>query len=379
MDVLAVITAPSGSGSRSFAGRPLALQAVEKAQAARVVGRTCLVTADAALAVLAADAGTDIIAPPADGDRATLIDAALEAAAVSDGYVPAFVALLDAACPFFDTEAIDGALAHLLRCGADSLIAVYPLDEPIWLQDEGGAARPLEGRTNERRYVETTAVTVVRVGIFEQAGELPAGRIVLYEVPEATALRLADGADWSQAERLAARANRVRAKALLRDIRLLVLDFDGVLTDNRVLVLEDGREAVLCSRGDGMGIGLLKAAGVPVTVLSKEVNPVVGARCRKLGIPHVQGIDDKIAELRKMAAERRLDLTQIAYMGNDVNDLACMEACGVAIAPADAHPPALRIADLVTTADGGFGAVREVCDLLLEVQAEQAEKATAAV
>ena len=198
-------------------------------------------------------------------------------------------------------------------------------------------------------------------------------------MPEATALRLADGADWSQAERLAARANRVRAKALLRDIRLLVLDFDGVLTDNRVLVLEDGREAVLCSRGDGMGIGLLKAAGVPVMVLSKEVNPVVGARCRKLGIPHVQGIDDKIAELRKMAAERRLDLAEIAYMGNDVNDLACMEACGVAIAPADAHPSALRIADLVTTACGGFGAVREVCDVLVDVLAEQATTTTAEV
>ncbi len=372
MDVLAVVAASSGSGGRNFAGRPLALQALEKARAARAVVRTCLVTADADLALLAADAGADVITPPPDGDRGALVGAALEASAARDGLAPAFVALLDAACPLFGTEAIDGALAHLLRCGADSLIAVYALSEPVWLQDEGGAARPLESWENERRYVETPAISVVRVGVFEQTGDLPAGRVVLYEVPAATALRLGDGADWPQAERLVARASRTRTKALLRHVRLLVLDFDGVMTDNRVLVLEDGREAVLCSRGDGMGIGLLTAAGVPVAVLSKEVNPVVGARCRKLGIPHVQGIDDKIGELRKMAAERRISLAEIAYMGNDVNDLACMEAAGVAIAPADSHPLALRIADFTTTANGGFGAVREVCDLLVEVQSEKA-------
>ena len=169
-----------------------------------------------------------------------------------------------------------------------------------------------------------------------------------------------------------------RARALLRGIRLLVLDFDGVMTDNRVLVLEDGREAVLCSRGDGMGIGLLKAAGIPVTVISKEINPVVGARCRKLGIPHLQGIEDKLTELRRMAAEHRVDLADTAFMGNDVNDLACMNAAGVAIAPADAHPQALRAAALVTTAVGGAGAVREVCDLLLDVREDGQAATTAA-
>lgn len=368
MDVLAVVADRSAPGQRDIAGRPLALQALEKAHAARRIVRVCLVTADADAALLAGDAGADVAAPPPDDDRAALLQAALEAVAATGGLAPASAVLIDSRFPLLDTAAIDGAIQHFVRCGADSLVAVYPLDDPLWVQDQGGAAHPFDRGGQERRYVQTAAIAAVRVGLFERTGELPTGRVVLYEVPAAVALRLDGGLDGPQAERLVARATRSRAKALLRGVRLLVLDFDGVMTDNRVLVLEDGREAVLCSRGDGMGIGLLKGAGVPVAVLSKEVNPVVGARCRKLGIPHLQGIDDKLAELRRMVARHGLDLAQVAYMGNDINDLECMQAAGVAIAPADSHPEALRVAALVTTAIGGFGAVREVCDLLLEAQ-----------
>ncbi|HYN38679.1 MAG TPA: HAD hydrolase family protein, partial [Rhodospirillales bacterium] len=305
-----------------------------------------------------------------------VLRAALEAMSARGGFAPALAVLLDATFPLCDATSIDGAVEHLWRCGADSLIAVYPLDDALWVQDERGMAQPFDRGAWERRFVETAAIAGVRVGLFERTGELPTGRVVLYEVPAMLALRLDDGADWQQAERLTQRLTQSRAKALLRGVRLLVLDFDGVMTDNRVLVLEDGREAVLCSRGDGMGIGMLKAAGVPVAVLSKEINPVVGARCRKLGIPHLQGIEDKLSELRRMAAEHRLELAEIAYMGNDVNDLECMAAAGVAIAPADAHPQALRAAGLVTAALGGFGAVREVCDLLIEARAEPLDPRT---
>ena len=92
---------------------------------------------------------------------------------------------------------------------------------------------------------------------------------------------------------------------------------------------------------------------------------MVGARCKKLKIPYLQGIEDKLAELTNLVRQHGLELAQVGYMGNDVNDLACMRAAGLAIAPGDSHPEALRVADLVTSAPGGFGAVREVCDLLL--------------
>lgn len=155
----------------------------------------------------------------------------------------------------------------------------------------------------------------------------------------------------------------------LSGVGLLVLDFDGVLTDNRVLTDQNGVEAVLASRGDGMGIGMLREAGVHAAVISKEENPVVAARCRKLKLRCVQGINDKLPELKKLAAELGVDRSRCAYVGNDVNDLECMGWVALPIAVADAEPAALRAAIAVTSRVGGHGAVREVIDRILEDRA----------
>ncbi len=152
----------------------------------------------------------------------------------------------------------------------------------------------------------------------------------------------------------------------LTQIRFLVLDFDGVMTDNRVLVSQDGTETVVCDRSDGMGIQLAQAAGLAVLVLSKERNPVVRARCEKIGVPCIQGEDNKLPVLQRLAAERDLEAHHVAYVGNDVNDLECMEWCALGVAVADAHPEAMAIANWVTAAPGGRGAVREVCDVWLK-------------
>ncbi|MDX2132017.1 MAG: HAD hydrolase family protein [Planctomycetota bacterium] len=155
------------------------------------------------------------------------------------------------------------------------------------------------------------------------------------------------------------------SKAALRRVALLVFDFDGVMTDNRVLVMEDGREGVFCNRSDGLGIGLLRDAGLPMLVMSKERNPVVAARCRKLRLDCVQGVDDKVTELRRRCGDLGLALARVAYVGNDVNDEACMRAVGMPIAVADAWPAARRAAKFITTRPGGHGAVREICDWFL--------------
>jgi len=156
------------------------------------------------------------------------------------------------------------------------------------------------------------------------------------------------------------------ATDLLRPVKFLVLDFDGVMTDNRVLVMQDGTEGVLCNRSDGLGIDMLRKAGFPAMVLSKEQNPVVSARCRKLNLECVQGCDDKLSELKRRAAARKLGPNEIAYVGNDVNDLEPMGWVGVPIAVADAHPTALAAAKLTTTRAGGHGAVREVVEWILD-------------
>ncbi len=153
-------------------------------------------------------------------------------------------------------------------------------------------------------------------------------------------------------------------------IRALVLDFDGVMTDNRAIVDQNGREAVLVYRGDGLGISQLVQAGILVYVISTEQNPVVAARCSKLGIPYIQGQADKLAPLQQLARQHGLTSEQLAYVGNDVNDLACMHWVGLPIAVADAIPEVREAAVWVTQAKGGFGAVREIADEFLKHTAQ---------
>ncbi len=151
----------------------------------------------------------------------------------------------------------------------------------------------------------------------------------------------------------------------LSGIRILILDFDGVMTDNRVLVMQDGTEGVLCNRSDGLGIGMLSRTGFPIVVISTETNPVVSARCKKLKLPCTQGHEDKLAALKVVLEERGMSLAETAYLGNDLNDLPCLRAVGLPMAVADAYPEVLDVAKLVTRRPGGFGAVREVTDLFL--------------
>lgn len=153
--------------------------------------------------------------------------------------------------------------------------------------------------------------------------------------------------------------------ALFKMTELIVFDFDGVFTDNKVYVNESGIEMVRCDRADSLGIGFLRDRLVPMLVLSTEANRVVKARCSKLKLECIQGVEDKETVLGNLLEERGLSWSQVAYMGNDVNDLACMFRCGLAIAPCDAHPKILNIAHLVTTRKGGDGAVREMIETAL--------------
>ncbi len=157
-------------------------------------------------------------------------------------------------------------------------------------------------------------------------------------------------------------------------IRLVVFDFDGVFTDNTVYVSEDGRETVRCWRGDGIGLRKLERLGIEPFILSTEVNPIVTYRSQKLNIPCIQAVADKYEALAAIAAERGLRWNEIAYVGNDVNDLACLNAVGLAIVVQDAHPDVLDAADYRTHALGGYGAVREVCDLFEKTLGAQSQR-----
>jgi len=150
-------------------------------------------------------------------------------------------------------------------------------------------------------------------------------------------------------------------------IRLVAFDFDGVFTDNMVYVLEDGSEAVRCFRSDGIGLHKLKKLGIETVIISTEANPVVSARARKLKIHCIQDCHDKRAALEDIAREKNIGLHEIAFVGNDINDLPCLECVALPIVVQDAYPEAARTALYQTKRPGGRGAVREICDLFESV------------
>lgn len=154
--------------------------------------------------------------------------------------------------------------------------------------------------------------------------------------------------------------------AALRRVRLVVFDFDGVFTDNRVYVSQEGIESVCCYRGDGLGLRLLDQIGVRYLILTSERNPVVTARANKLGIRAIVADGDKQTALEHIITEWDVPLNQVAFVGNDINDRDCLQMVGCPIVVRDAHPSVLPLARYRTRRKGGNGAVREVCDLIFE-------------
>lgn len=151
----------------------------------------------------------------------------------------------------------------------------------------------------------------------------------------------------------------------LNAIKLVVYDFDGVMTDNRVLLREDGLETVLCTRADGHGVDIIRSLGLEQAILSTEPNPVVQARAGKLRIRAEHGCADKGQGLRALARDFDVTLEQILFVGNDTNDLPAMALAGLSVGPADAHPAVLDVVQIQTAAKGGAGVVRELADMFL--------------
>jgi YrbI family 3-deoxy-D-manno-octulosonate 8-phosphate phosphatase len=149
---------------------------------------------------------------------------------------------------------------------------------------------------------------------------------------------------------------------------MMAFDFDGVFTDNRVIVSQDGSEAVLCNRSDGLGLDAVRSRGVTTLVISTEVNPVVSARCKKLKLTCFQGCDDKVKVLEEQANKLGITLEDVAYLGNDINDIECLKRVGLPACVSDSHSDVTEFALYITKLPGGAGAVRELCDFIAKAK-----------
>ena len=417
--VLAVVPARGGSKSiprknvRLFAGYPLLAYSIAAGLQAASVTRVIVSTEDEEIAEVARRFGAEVpFLRPAElaaDDTADLpvFQHVLHELERREGYHPEIVVQLRPTSPVRPPDCVDRAVALLREhAEADSVRGVVPSGQnpyKMWRLEAGTRMRPVLGDITQAynlprqalppTYWQTGHVDAVRAITITSGNSMSGDVIWPLMLDPAYTVDIDTPRDWQRAEWLIehcgldlvrpgapspARPGPARPEGtegakrpLPETVRLLVLDFDGVLTDDRVWVDGEGKESVAAHRGDGMGIARLKAAGVEILVVSSEADPVVAARCTKLGIAWQQGVEDKAGALQSVLASRRLAREQVVYIGNDVNDLPCFPLVGYAVAVADAVEQVRQAADLVLTRPGGRGAVREFCEILIDRREER--------
>lgn len=155
----------------------------------------------------------------------------------------------------------------------------------------------------------------------------------------------------------------------LKKIKLLILDVDGVLTDGSIIYNDKGEETKIFNVKDGLGIRLLMEAGIKVYIVTGRSSNALKHRCKNLGIDHIfEGIKDKAATLDLIFEQTNLTAEETAFIGDDLLDLSIMKLVGTPIAVADAHESVIKKASIVTSANGGKGAVREISEKILKAQ-----------
>ncbi|SDS78480.1 N-acylneuraminate cytidylyltransferase [Friedmanniella luteola] len=369
-----------GKNLRRVGGLPLVARAVRACRAATRVDLVVVTTDDDAIAAAAVDAGARVVRrPPALAGHTATSESALLHALDALGFEPTTLLFVQCTSPFLDPADLDAGVALVADGHADSAFSAVETYEFLWrARPDDGAVRTVAGvnhdaavrprrQDREPDWRETGGFYVMDVAGFRAAGHRFFGRTAAVAVPEATALEIDSPAELAMAEALAPLVDAAADEPVRVDA--VVTDFDGVHTDDAALVDAAGHEAVRVSRADGMGVAALRAAGVPVLIVSKERNRVVSARGAKLGVEVLQGVDDKVAALTGWLAEHGLDPARVAYLGNDVNDLGPLGMVGWPVAVSDARPEVRAVARLVLRRPGGHGAVRELCDRVLAARA----------
>ncbi|RNB45189.1 acylneuraminate cytidylyltransferase [Agromyces tardus] len=337
---------------------------------------------------------------PAQHHRATRAAQGEGAARPAEGGITVFV---QATSPFIDSVDLDAAIARVEAGDRDVVFAAAPTHVFLWREVGGRAvgvnhemSRRPRRQDREPEYAETGAFYVFRTDGFVAARHRFFGRVGIQPVHPDHAIEIDDAADLGRARALAPHVDRalaesgleagaaargdrsggVAARHPLIDVDALVTDFDGVHTDDTAAVDELGRESVRVSRADGAGVARLRAAGIPVLIISAEANPVVARRAEKLGVECLHGVAAKGEALAAWASARGIRLDRIAYLGNDRNDVPALELVGWPVVVPDAAPDALAEARHVLHRRGGHGAVRELADVILASRAHLAADAT---
>lgn len=379
--VVAIIPARGGSKGiprknlRLVGGLPLVARAILSCKQVPEIDQVWVSTDDQEIASIARSFGAQVIDRPQEisGDKASSESALLHGLDVlaEAGQSPEVLVFVQTTSPFIDSSALGKAVAMVTEQGYSSVFSAYETYGFLWQegsQSATGVNHDLKYRPRRQdrqpHFMETGAFYVMDVPGFRASGHRFFGKVGIAKVPEGYALEIDTPEQLESAERLSPFFKSIDIPQ--GAIRALVMDFDGVHTNDLVTVTEDGQEAVSVSRSDGMGIELLKKAGIPMVILSKDKNGVVLARAKKLGIAAFNALDDKVPALLGWCKEQGIELADVAYIGNDINDSDCLKLVGWPVVPSDCNPNIRQLAKIVLSKPGGTGAIREFADLVLK-------------
>ena len=284
------------------------------------------------------------------------------------------ICLIQATSPLTMSKDFLAAKQKFIDEELDSLVTTVSSKRFFWTNE----GKPLNYDPNKRPrrqdfdgwQMENGAFYMTRSRILEDHGCRLGGRIGVYEMAAETAVEIDEETDWIIVERLLQKRKETLTPDRTTPIEVLVVDVDGTLTDAGMYYGADGEMLKKFNTRDGHGLQRLRNNGIKVCVISAETSSAVGARMKKLGIDaYYHGVKDKLLLLDELIARWNISLKNVAYVGDDLGDLECMKHVGVSFCPADAIPEILKQADYKCKCGGGAGAVREVCELVLAINA----------
>lgn len=367
-----------------LSGIPLIAYTIEASLQSRFIQRTIVSTEDARIAEVSISYGAEVIErPPSLAEDTTptepVIRNVLDVLAEKENYIPKNIMLLQPTSPLRTVEDIDRAYEQYLSESADSLLSVCRSHNFLWCKENNrGIPVNYDYRNRPRRqemeqYRENGAIYIFNRQLFLDNNNRLGGKISLYEMEEDRSIEIDTPFDMLLAEHLLNKDTRIRRitanpelQGIIKNIKLLVMDADGVLTDGGMYYGEQGEVMKIFNTRDGMGLERLQKTGIRAAIITKENSKIVLERAKKLKIKDVFiGVEDKLSEVRNLAAKYNIELADVCYIGDDINDIEVLKKIGLPVAVADAVDDVKAHARYITRAYGGKGAVREVCDLII--------------
>lgn len=291
------------------------------------------------------------------------------------------IVLAQATSPLLESIHLKEGVQKYLECSVDSLLSVVRQKRFIWKETSKGIIKPFNYDPLKRPRRQDWEGFLVENGSFyitsrknlQKYLSRVSGKIAYYEMPAQTYVELDDLSDWTMTEALLLEKKTGRLSPILvnklKNIKLLVMDVDGVLTDAGMFYNESGDEIKKFNTRDGKGIEIIKSIGIKTAFITSEKTALVEKRSKKLKIDFLmQGIKDKAEALRELIKSNGLSFEEVAYIGDDINDTEAMKMSGFSATPADGVSVNKKIVSYICINKGGEGCVREVCNFLVEAK-----------